>query len=190
MRCRRITAAELPQLLRLYAFLHPEDPAVDPNGDAVQRVWRQIAADQNLRYFGAEFERVIIATCTLALIPNLTRGLRPYGLIENVVTDPEFRKRGFATAVLRFALEDAWASGCYKVMLETGSKKEETLRFYEKAGFQRGVKTSVIATGPIVNSLFCRGRRWLSAPKHPAPQVRSLLKGAESGYSVSHVGRF
>jgi GNAT superfamily N-acetyltransferase len=142
---RRITAAELPELLRLYTFLHPEDPTVDPSDQRVQRLWARILADANLRYYVAEEEKKIVATCTLTLIPNLTRGLRPYGLIENVVTDPDFRKKGFATGVLRCALDDAWRAGCYKVMLQTGSKKEETLRFYEKAGFTRGVKTGFIA---------------------------------------------
>ena len=142
---RRITAAELPELLGLYAFLHPEDPVVDPSGADVQRIWAEILADANLRYYVAEEEKKIVATCTLTLIPNLTRGLRQYGLIENVVTHPDFRRKGFATGVLRLALDDAWRAGCYKVMRETGSKREETLRFYEKAGFQRGVKTGFIA---------------------------------------------
>jgi len=145
MNCRCITAGELPELLRLYAFLHPEDPVVDPGDEAVQRLWLEILASENLKYYVVEERKKIVATCTLTLIPNLTRGLRPYGLIENVVTDPEFRRRGFATVVLRFALAYAWQVGCYKVMLETGSKKEETLRFYEGAGFQRGVKTGFIA---------------------------------------------
>lgn len=145
MNSRRIKDTELPELLRLYAFLHPEDTAVDPNDHAVLRLWARILADGNLRYYVVEEEKKIVSTCTLTLIPNLTRGLRPYGLIENVVTDPNFRKKGFATAVLRYALDEAWQAGCYKVMLETGSKKEETLRFYEKAGFRRGVKTGFIA---------------------------------------------
>jgi GNAT superfamily N-acetyltransferase len=145
MSCRRITRAELPQLLRLYAFLHPEDPVVDPGSEAAQGIWAEIGANKGLRYYGVEAGNAIIATCTLALIPNLTRGLRPYGLIENVVTDPAVRKQGFATKVLRHALAEAWQAGCYKVMLETGSKDEATLRFYEKAGFQRGVKTGFVA---------------------------------------------
>jgi GNAT superfamily N-acetyltransferase len=47
--------------------------------------------------------------------------------------------------LLRRALAEAWDAGCYKVMLFTGSQKEETLRFYEQAGFQRGIKSSFIA---------------------------------------------
>ena len=145
MLTRAITATELPALLRLYVFLHPDDPIVDASDPAAVRHWQEILRDERLRYFVTEVEKKIVSTCTLTIIPNLTRALRPYGLIENVVTDPAFRKRGCATQVLRFALGEAWRAGCYKVMLETGSKQEETLRFYEKAGFKRGIKTGFIA---------------------------------------------
>lgn len=145
MKSRRIAAAELPDLLGLYAQLHPEDPVVDANAPAVRQLWKKILTDRNLRYYVAEQDGKVVATCTLTIIPNLTRGLRPYGVMENVVTDSAYRRRGFGTDVLRFALDDAWASGCYKVMLETGSKDETTLRFYENAGFLRGVKTGFIA---------------------------------------------
>ena len=86
-----------------------------------------------------------MSTCTLILVPNLTRGGRPYGLIENVVTHPDYRRRGLGTSVLKRALQAAWERNCYKVMLLTGSKNEATLRFYEKAGFARGVKTGFVA---------------------------------------------
>lgn len=145
MTIRRMTVSELPDLLRLYAFLHPDDPDVAPTDPMARRLWEEITANPSLRYYVAEEQSQLVATCTLALIPNLTRGLRPYGVIENVVTDPAFRKRGLATAVLRHALNEAWDAGCYKVMLATGSTREETLRFYEHAGFQRGVKTGFVA---------------------------------------------
>jgi GNAT superfamily N-acetyltransferase len=81
----------------------------------------------------------------LIVIPNLTRGARPYGLIENVVTHPEYRKQGIGSNLLRYALRLAWEKQCYKVMLLTGRKQEETLRFYESVGFQRGIKTGFVA---------------------------------------------
>ncbi|MEO6993919.1 MAG: GNAT family N-acetyltransferase, partial [Lacunisphaera sp.] len=136
---------ELPELLGLYAMLHPDDPVFDPHGPEVQSHWHKILADPNLRYYVAEQEGKLVATCTLTIIPNLTRQLRPFGVIENVVTHPAYRRRGFATNVLRCALEDAWLNGCYKVMLASGSKEDATLRFYEKAGFLRGVKTGFVA---------------------------------------------
>ncbi|MEY4487773.1 MAG: hypothetical protein RIQ79_281 [Verrucomicrobiota bacterium] len=145
MKTRNAISEDLPAILDLYRFLQPTDPALNPHDGAVRKHWMMILHDSRLRYFVTESEAKIVSCCTLTLIPNLTRSMRPYGIIENVVTAPEFRKRGFATSVLCAALEDAWREGCYKVMLMTGSKREDTLRFYEKAGFQRGIKTGFIA---------------------------------------------
>jgi GNAT superfamily N-acetyltransferase len=145
MNIRRASLTDLPALLQLYQFLNPTDPVLNPQQQHVHAQWSAILDDPRLRYFVAEVNGTPASTCTLTLIPNFTRGMRPYGVIENVVTAPEFRKQGIGTSVLKTALRDAWAEGCYKVMLLTGSKREETLRFYEQAGFQRGVKTGFVA---------------------------------------------
>lgn len=89
----------------------------------------------------ADVAGLLVSSCTLAIIPNLTRGARPYGVIENVVTHPGYRRRGLGRGVLQAALNTAWGANCYKVLLATGSKRETTLRFYEGAGFSRGGKT-------------------------------------------------
>lgn len=145
MYIRRATPADLTALLKLYRFLNPTDPVLDPHDARVQAQWRAVMDDPRLRYYLAEVNSAVASTCTMTLIPNFTRGMQPYGVIENVVTAPEFRQQGIGTRVLRHALQEAWAEGCYKVMLSTGSKREETLRFYENAGFRRGVKTGFVA---------------------------------------------
>ena len=57
------------------------------------------------------------------------------------MTNGDHRRAGLGNAVLRAALVHAQRAGCYKVMLATGSKRVDTLRFYERAGFQRGTRT-------------------------------------------------
>jgi len=101
--------------------------------------------DESIRYVVARVNDRLVSTCTLAIIPNLTRGARPYGLVENVVTLPDYRRRGIGTLVLQHALRIAWEQNCYKVMLLTGSQQESTLQFYERAGFIRGEKTGFVA---------------------------------------------
>jgi GNAT superfamily N-acetyltransferase len=142
---RRVRPDELSSLLRLYSLFHPDEAASDPRDEKLQNLWQDILTNPNLRYYGAEADGQLVSTCTVTLIPNLNHGGKPYALMENVVTDPAYRQRGLATQVIRHALDEMWAEGCYKVMLLTGSPREETLRFYEQAGFRRGVKTGFIA---------------------------------------------
>jgi GNAT superfamily N-acetyltransferase len=141
---RPIRKDELGRLLDLYAHLHDNDVPLSMDGH-LEDLWDEILTNPLLHYLVGEIDGELISSCTLAIIPNLTRGARPYGLIENVVTRRDYRKRGFGTRILRHALQVAWDSDCYKVMLLTGRKDEATLRFYEKAGFERGVKTGFIA---------------------------------------------
>ena len=69
---------------------------------------------------------------------------RPYALIENVITDENYRKQGLASACLDFAKDIAIKNNCYKIMLLTGSKLDSTLKFYEKAGYNKNDKTAFI----------------------------------------------
>lgn len=89
----------------------------------------------------AQAAELLVSSCMLAIVPNLSRGGRSYGVIENVVTHADYRRQGLGRRVLMHALDVAWQADCYKVLLATGSKRETTLRFYEEAGFQRGGKT-------------------------------------------------
>ena len=90
----------------------------------------------------------LISSCTLTIIPNLTRACRPFGVIENVVTQSAYRGQGWGRALLQHALAHAWQARCYKVMLMTGRKDENTLRFYEQSGFERHGKQAFVARPP------------------------------------------
>ena len=78
------------------------------------------------------------------IIPNLTRNIRPYAFIENVVTHADYRGKGYATACLNFAKELATQANCYKIMLLTGAKSESTLNFYKRAGYNCTDETAFI----------------------------------------------
>ena len=130
-------------MLDLYKYLNPDDPDLKGT-DYITELWRNIFNDPERYYFVIKEDGRLVSTCTLAIIKNLTRSGRPFGLIENVVTHSEYRKRGYGTVILQKAVEIAKDNNCYKVMLLTGRKEESTLRFYERAGFERGIKTGFI----------------------------------------------
>lgn len=144
MHIRPIEAHELEALLALYAHLHEaDDPRPAP--EVVQRVGQELLGSARERCLGGFLGPQLIASCVLSVVPNLTRGCRPYGLIENVVTHAEHRRQGHGQALLRHALDEAWSRGCYKVMLLTGRKDPGTLRFYESVGFDPQGKQAFIA---------------------------------------------
>jgi GNAT superfamily N-acetyltransferase len=64
--------------------------------------------------------------------------------VENVVTHSDFRGKGIATACLNYARDIAKSENCYKLMLLTGSKNENTLNFYRRAGYNSEDKTAFI----------------------------------------------
>jgi len=104
----------------------------------------QFQADPGYHLLVGEFDGKLVSSVTVIVIKNLPRNLRPYAVIENVVTHGDFRNRGFASALMDRASEIAKENDCYKIMLMTGSKKESTLRFYEGCGFNRNDKTGFI----------------------------------------------
>ncbi|MFB9325159.1 GNAT family N-acetyltransferase [Paenibacillus aurantiacus] len=140
---RSIREDELAELLALYRHMHEHDP--DILGEPwLDELWRGMLDDPSMDIIVVEQAGKLVSTCVLSVIRNLTRGGRPYALIENVVTHRDYRQRGFARLALNRAVENARTRGCYKVMLQTGSKREEVHRFYERCGFTKGVKTGFI----------------------------------------------
>lgn len=133
-RIKKAQTDDLDTLMALYGHLHPDEPV--NNGPTLARKWAEIEAHPGLTVFLGVMNDVAIATCTLVVVPNLTRRFAPYALIENVVTHTDFRQRGYGQKVLSTAIDDAWATGCYKVMLLTGATEPATLSFYRRAGFE------------------------------------------------------
>ncbi len=142
MTVREIRANELYALLELYLHLH--ESKIPDNTEYLARTWQTITEDKNHHIFVAEENGQLVSSCVCVIIPNLTRGVRPYAFVENVVTHKDYRNRGFATAVLEKAKQTAIDCNCYKMMLLTGAKDAETLRFYQKAGYNSGDKTAFI----------------------------------------------
>lgn len=136
---RVATEHDLPLVLTLYRHLHPQDPELDEA--TAQRVWSTLLASGFMTMVVAQSAEQLVSSCTLAIIPNLSRGGRSYAVIENVVTHAGYRRAGLGRRVLAHALDLAWQADCYKALLATGSKRESTLRFYQEAGFHRGGKT-------------------------------------------------
>ncbi len=139
---REINEKDLPELLKLYTNLH-ENKLPDITSELVL-LWNGIFKDTNHHIIVAQEEEKIVSSCVCVIVPNLTHEQRPYALIENVITQKEYRGRGLATDCLNFAKQIALENNCYKIMLLTGAKDQNTLNFYQSAGFNCNDKTAFI----------------------------------------------
>ncbi len=139
---REVNENELTELLELYLHLHEE--SVPENTEHLRQTWNTIIRDENHHIIVKIVNGKIVSSCVCVIIPNLTRNVRPYAFIENVVTHAEYRGKGYATECLNYAKEIAEKADCYKMMLLTGSKDRKTLDFYEKAGYNSTDKTAFI----------------------------------------------
>lgn len=139
---REACNTDLQQLLELYLYLH--ETALPENTGHLQSVWDQILHDTNHHLIVCEVGGRIVASCVCVVIPNLTRNVRPYAFVENVVTHEAYRGRGYAMACLNYAKAIAEKHDCYKIMLLTGAKDEKILRFYQNAGYNSSDKTAFI----------------------------------------------
>ena len=91
MLIREIEKFDLDGLQELYLHLHESEKL--PETPELYSLWNEIIADENYHILIGEIEGKIISSVTVVIIKNLTRGMRPYALIENVVTHKDYRGR-------------------------------------------------------------------------------------------------
>ena len=119
-----------------------------PKEEQDMNLWRKLLEkfekDENMHLLVIEEDGKCVSSVQMAIIESLTHNVRPFAVIENVVTHASYRNKGYASALLEKATEIAKERGCYKVFLETGSNKESTLNFYRNNGFAIDEKHSCL----------------------------------------------
>lgn len=139
---REAVKDDLYELLNLYIYLHEDN--IPNNSRHLEITWNTIIEDVNHHIIVNEVDGKIVSSCVCVIVPNLTRDIRPYAFIENVVTNKEYRGKGLASECLNYAKDIAIQNDCYKMMLLTGTKNESTLNFYKNAGYNSEDKIAFI----------------------------------------------
>ena len=144
---RLALSTDLPSLLALFAASEVSQ-AVEPREEA-ERIWRETVAQPGVSVFVSDERDRIAATCMLITAPNLLRGGRRHGFLENVVTHPELQGRGHGRAVVEAALTRAWAAECHHVLMQSGRKDPRVHAFYERLGFVPGLRSAYVVKRPL-----------------------------------------
>jgi len=145
METREIRKDELDQLLefhKLHLFDVQDDPV--PERDTVEQEWEKIQSSENFAVLGVFDKGVLMSSCSITIVPNLTRGCRPYAYIENIATHRKHRRQGYGKAVLLYAADYAKERDCYKAMFMTGHLNKKVGKFSKASGFNGGEKMAYI----------------------------------------------
>lgn len=135
---RRASFDELRQILSLLSQMHDEEPAplVTPE---LERTFEEILASQSRALLIAASNSDVLGTLDLIVVPNLTRGGRPWAAVENIVVDAAHRQKGIGAALLDEAVEVARSVDCYKLQLVSHSRRDAAHSLYRHSGFDAPV---------------------------------------------------
>lgn len=139
---REAVQEDLKEVMELYLFLH--EKSIPEFSEHLASTWNHIVEDEGHHLLVNIIDNKIVSSCVCVIIPNLTRNIRSYAFVENVVTHKAYRGKGYATECLNCAKDIAVKQNCYKMMLFTGSKEQKTLKFYQNAGYNSTDKTAFI----------------------------------------------
>src|SRR6185437_682079 len=134
--CRAASKADLPEILRLYAYPDLDDGKVLPLSEA-ERIFERMARYPDYTIYVAVSNDQIVGTFALLIMDNLGHLGTPSAVIDDVAVDPAWQGRGVGNKMIHYALEVAREKGCYKAMLSSNLKRERAHAFYESLGFER-----------------------------------------------------
>ena len=131
---REANRQDLPRILDLYAR------ALDGRAlkvDDAQRLFERIQRYPDYRLHLAETDGRLAGTFALLIMDNLGECGTPSGIIEDVVVEPEYQRRGVGRAMMQHALAICRQKGCYKLMLSSNLARSGAHAFYESLGFEK-----------------------------------------------------
>lgn len=139
-----IRKAQLSDMPRLLDLLHQLSPIAnlekEKNRAELRSVLKRILSNNDYFLMVAEIGDEIVATATLLIQENLSHQGRPYGHIENVVTDQKYRNNNVGEKMIHFLVQVASFKNCYKVILNCSLSN---IHFYQKSGFKRDLQTEM-----------------------------------------------
>lgn len=84
----------------------------------------------------AEQQGVVVGMCQLLVFRHLQERGGRCAELESVHVRADCRARGIGSALVRAAVDEARARGCYRVQLTSNARRDGAHRFYRRLGFE------------------------------------------------------
>ncbi len=100
-------------------------------------VFRRIRQYPNYKVYLALAGERVVGTFALMLMDNLGHMCAPIAIVENVVVDAAWRRKGIGRSMMAKAADLGREGGAYKLILTSNTRLREAHMFYEALGFSR-----------------------------------------------------
>jgi len=132
--------SDLPRILELYHELSMITTKAEQHSstsvDDYRRVFAEISNNPRRELLVAEYEGDVVGTLALFIIPNLSHGATPYALVENLVVNHKYRRKGIGKKLMEYSIARAKQEGCHRIELVSDRRRKEAHRLYRSVGFE------------------------------------------------------
>ena len=128
-------SADLPRLVELLGILFESEAEFAPDPEKQRAALQAILADPAKgKVFVARAGREVVAMASLLYTISTAEGGKA-AIFEDLVTAPEYRKRGIGEALLKHVVAEARKEGVLRITLLTDMQNERAQAMYRRVGF-------------------------------------------------------
>ena len=135
LKIRTLKAEDLPALARLYTQFWGQDSDLPK----MRATYEEIAPDPRHILLCATVDEVVVASILGVICQELYRECRPFLVVEDLIVDGGFRRKGIGKRLMNELLTRARRRGCGQVQFITETSREEAIAFYRSQGYDPGL---------------------------------------------------
>jgi GNAT superfamily N-acetyltransferase len=131
---------DIPRILELYQQLAATNAEAERQRtlslEHYRKAFGEISDYTGQELLVAEEAGEVIGSLVLIIVPNLSHGAKPWAIIENVIVDERYRRRGVGRLLMEYAVNRAREADCCRIGLMSNVVREESHQFYRDMGFE------------------------------------------------------
>ncbi len=132
---RKSTIHDLPIILELYTHFET-DKTKKMTLPKAETMYEKMKQYPNYTIYVVEFNNQVIASFTLLIVDNIVHKGTPSAIIDSVIVDPLYQKKGIGKWMMQKAMDLSVKNGCYKLALSSNFKWG-VHEFYKSLGFKQ-----------------------------------------------------
>jgi GNAT superfamily N-acetyltransferase len=127
--------SDIPRLVELLGLLFSQEREFSPNPDKQSEALEAILADRSRgRIFVAREGSEVVGMASLLYTVSTASGGKA-ALFEDLIVDPQHRRKGVGTKLVNYVIQQARAEGVLRITLLTDLENDTALGLYRKLGF-------------------------------------------------------